>query len=87
MKRKRDVLLHKVGDEDLLVPLGSKIVDLNGFLILNATGSYVWEQLAEDRSVADLATVVSDRFDVDRDCALRDVQTFVDELTRFALLE
>jgi len=86
MKRKDDLLMHTVGGENLLVPLGSRVMDLNGMVILNNTGRFIWTLLAEERSVDDLATAVAERFDVDLECAAADVRSFVDELARMGVL-
>ena len=87
MRRKNDFMLQEVAGQDLLVPLGPRIVDLNGIVALNGTGSYVWELLAEDRTVDHLATAVSNRFDVDPERARSDVQIFLNEIGRLGLLE
>ncbi len=87
MKRKSDFMMQNVGGENLLVPLGSQVVDMNGLVTLNATGRCVWELLAQDRSVDELAAAVTERFDVDRERARADVQTFLDEIARMGLLE
>lgn len=80
-------MLQSVGGENMLVPLGSQVVDTNGMVILNSTGRYVWELLAEDRSVDELATAVVERFDVDRERARADVQAFLDDITHIGLVE
>ncbi len=85
MKRKDDVLLRNVGGQDLLVPLGAKVVDMNGMVVLNPTGRFIWELLAEDRSLEDLVTAMVDRFDVDRERAHVDIQVFLNEITRWGL--
>jgi hypothetical protein len=82
MRRKDDFLLQNVGGQDLLVPLGSRVLDMNGMVVLNPTGRYIWELLAEDRSLEDLVTAVVDRFDVGTERAGADVRAFVDDLSR-----
>lgn len=82
MKRKDDLLLENVGGQDLLIPLGSKVLDMNGMVVLNPTGRFIWELLAEDRSLEDLVTAVVDRFEVGTDRAGADVRAFVDDLSR-----
>lgn len=87
MKRKANFLLKNVGGENLIVPLGSQVVDMNGIVVLNATGCCIWEFIADDRSVEELAAAVVERFDVDHARARADVQTFLDEIARLGLLE
>jgi len=87
VKRKADFLMQRVGGEHLLVPLGAQVMDLNGLLTLNATAAWVWEQMAEERSLDELAAAVAERFGVANETARADVQIFVDEITRLGLLE
>jgi len=87
MKRSEDFLLRSVGGQDLLVPLGPRVLDMNVLLTLNATGRYVWELLAEDRSEESLVSQVVDRFDIGEDTARADVRVFLADLERLGLLK
>lgn len=87
MKRKDDFSLENVGGQDLLIPLGSKVLDLNGLIVLNATGRYIWELLAEDRSLDELVTAVTERFDVDAGQARTDTAAFVEDLGQKGWIE
>lgn len=87
MKRKADFMMQNVGGENLLVPLGAQVMDLNGLITLNDTAAYVWERLAEERTLDELAAAVAKRFDVALEIARADVQTFVDEIAKIGLLE
>ena len=87
MKRKSDFMMQNVAGENLLVPLGAQVMDLNGLFTLNDTAACVWELLAEERTLAELASAVAERFDVTPEIARADVQTFVDEIARMGLLE
>ena len=87
MKRKADFMMQNVGGENLLVPLGAQVMDLNGLITLNDTAACVWELLAEERPLDELTAAVAERFDVAAGIARDDVQTFVDEITRLGLLE
>lgn len=87
MKRKNDFIMQDVGGENLLVPLGAQVMDLNGLITLNDTAACVWELLAAERSLDELTAAVAERFDVDHETACADVQTFVDEIAKMGLLE
>ena len=82
MKRKDDLLLENVGGQDLLIPLGSRVLDLNGMVVLNSTGSYIWELLAEERSLEELVAAVVEEFEVGPDRAGVDVRAFIDDLAQ-----
>jgi hypothetical protein len=87
MKRKSDFIMQNVGGENLLVPLGAQVMNLNGLITLNDTAACVWELLAEDHTVDELATAVAECFDVTTEIARMDVQHFMDEIAKIGLLE
>jgi len=86
MRHKENFLLQNVGGENLLVPLGSEVMDINGIVTLNQTAAYIWGLLDENRSEEDLAIAVSGHFAVDREQALADVRLFIEELGRKGML-
>jgi hypothetical protein len=87
MKRKDDFMLQNVGGQGILVPLGAQVMDTNALITLNPTGRYVWELMAEDCSIDELAAAVAEKFDVELDRARVDVQAFLDEITSMGLVE
>ena len=87
MKRKADFIMQNIGGENLLVPLGAQVMDLNGLITLNDTAACVWELLAQERTADELTAAVAERFDVTPEHAHADVQTFVDEIAKMGLIE
>ena len=77
MKRLDDFVMQDVAGENLLVPIAARVMDLNGLITLNATGAFVWELLAQERTVDELADAVAERFEVDSADACADVQAFL----------
>ena len=86
MKRKEEYLMQNLGGEYILVPLGAEVVNLNGIIVLNNTGRFIWEQLAKDRSAEELVTAVRERFDADTERANADVKAFLDDITHRGLV-
>ena len=87
MKRKDDLMLQKVGGQALLIPLGAKVLDMNGMVVLNTTGSFIWELLEQERSFDELVRAVVERFEVEADRAGADVRVFIDDLYRQGWIE
>jgi len=57
------------------------------FLVLNGTGSYLWERLSEPQSADDLARAVCGRFSgVQWATALQDVNQILEELVSHDLV-
>ncbi len=61
-------------------------VDSGVAVRLNATGAWIWGQLEEPRSVADLAGGLAARFEIAESRALDDVIAFAREMIRRELL-
>ncbi len=87
MKKTNGVLQREIGGECILVPIGARVIDLNGLITLNATGRWVWDHLDEAHSLDDLAASLSARYAVERAQAHRDVDEFVTQLTVLGLVE
>jgi len=87
MKRKDDLVMRSIGGDSLLVPTGARVLELHGMVLLNSTGRCMWELLAQERSVDELAATIAERFDVDELRAHADVQSFVVEMAQMGLLE
>jgi hypothetical protein len=70
-------------DDELILfdPLSSK------FLVLNATGSYLWERLSELQTPDDLARAVCGRFSgIEMANALRDVTEILEQMVSHELV-
>lgn len=87
MKRKNDFIMENVGGEYLLVPLGAQVMDMNGIITLNDSGSYLWELLEEERTADELAAAVAERFDTTPARARADVDTFLNQIGELGVLE
>jgi hypothetical protein len=87
MRRKSGFALRKAGEVNIVVPLGQKVLDLNGVITLNETGAFIWELLGEERSLDELVEAVSQEFDVEPDQARKDIEDFLEDLRKFDMLE
>jgi predicted TPR repeat methyltransferase len=87
MKRKDDFLLQTVGGRHLLIPIGARVMDMNGLVALNATATHMWQLLEERHTLDELVAAQVARFDVDEETARFDVCAFVDVISEIGLLE
>jgi len=87
MKRKDDFVMRNVGGENLLVPLGAQVMDMNAIITLNTTSGYIWSLLDQDRSIDELSTAVAERFEVDPARARADIEKFLTEIADLGLLQ
>jgi hypothetical protein len=86
--RARDKLvLRTVAGSHVLVPIGERVVDFGGLVVLNETGRFLWERLVGGCGAAELADGLTESFEVPPDEAARDVAAFLAELSAKGLLE
>ncbi len=70
------------------LPEESVLLDVDSGIAvrLNATGTWIWDQLDEPRGVAELARGLAGRFEIAESRALDDVIAFAREMARRELL-
>lgn len=66
-----------VGNEMILVPMRNNVSDMSDMFTLNEVASFIWEQIDEHNSEADIATAVANEFAIDEETARNDVDTFI----------
>jgi hypothetical protein len=81
LRRTERAVYGDVPGETVLLDLDADIA-----LRLNSTGAWIWEQLEQPQSVAQLARGLAERFEIDEGRALDDVVAFAREMTRRDLL-
>lgn len=86
MKVRDGFILRNMGENHLVVPVGSATVDFRCIITLNGSGSFLWEQLQNEKTEDDLVKALLDEYDVAEDIAARDVAAFIEDLRKADLL-
>ncbi len=86
MKLKHEFVVREVAGETLLVPVGLSTLSLNGMLVLNECGRFLWQQLPKAESEADLVNALLEEYEVERETAAQDVEEFLDSLWKLGIL-
>lgn len=87
MKIKKDFILRKMNEMNLVVAVGNAVKEFNGYISLNETGCFLWEKLSTGASEKDLIDALLAEYDVSEEIATKDVKTFIDTLDKNNLLE
>jgi hypothetical protein len=71
-----------------VVPVRSGVGDLSSIYTFNAVATLIWEQLCNPgkKTVAELATNIQEKFEVEEAQALKDVTDFLNELCQAGLV-
>jgi hypothetical protein len=85
--RSPSIVTRKTGSEYVLVPVANNIADMNSVYTLNETGAFLWELIDGERSVGDLAEALVNEYDIDRDTAISDVISFIDNMSKYLIIK
>lgn len=73
--------IHRtVAGNDVLISVGGNIANFNGYIQLNETAAFLWEQLKEPKTADELIKALTGEFDVTAEQASADVEEFLNEL-------
>jgi hypothetical protein len=79
-KMKSGFVAREVGNELILVPLTGNVAQMNALFTLNDTAKFIWENINENNSSADLVNLMTEEFSIDRETAEKDIKLFLDKL-------
>lgn len=85
MKIKQGFILHRIGDDYIIMQDGSSNVDFSKVISLNQTSAMLWQEI--ENKEFDTDSVTEGRYDVDNESARRDAQKFIDSLDREGIIE
>ena len=88
MKIKNGFILRKVSEAYIVIATGEAAESFNGMITLNETGALLWEKLSDgcDGKEA-LVDALLAEYDVARELAAKDVDTFVAKVEAAGILE
>ncbi len=86
MKLKDNLTIRKIGDEYMIVSESGSGLDYTRVISLNKSAAYlVQEVLQKEFTQEEWATLLVDKYDVDKDTAKADVQALIDKLKKEGL--
>lgn len=84
---KKDMILRKIGADNILVSFGNSLKDNNGLFMLTESACFLWEHIPECQSVQELAMKLFNEYDVTEEQALSDTEEFIDKLVEFDIID
>ena len=82
-----EVVTRRTGNEYVLVPIANNIADMNSVYTLNETGAFIWDHINGERSVAELIDAVTTEYDIDDETAKEDVFSFIDNMSKYLIMD
>ena len=87
MKIKKGFIIRKVGDENIVVPVGEASKNFHGMVKLNESGAFLWKFFTENHTEEEAVDALLSEYDVEKDVAARDVKGFVEVLMKNSFAE
>lgn len=87
MKVKDDFVLRRVGEQNVVIPVGEASLHFNGFIELNDSAASIWCQLLDDRTIDEVTAALLEEYDISEELARTSVCDFVKQLEEANLLE
>lgn len=82
-----DVVIRRVGEESVVVPVRNRVGDLDSIFTLNEVASRIWDLLDGKRPVDAIVETICDEFEVTPDVAVSDVRDLLVSLEQAHLVE
>jgi len=81
MKIKENLILRRIGREYIVIVPDKDTVDLTEVYTLNETSAWIWEQFKnKEFTIEDVANLVQQKYEVDQEIAMQDIQNFLNVL-------
>ena len=89
MKLKSDFILHTVGGEHVVMPVGERTQEFHGMIRLNESGAFIWERMTEQGTftIESLVAALLEHYDVTDSVAAATVEKFIASLTDAGIVE
>lgn len=80
MKIKKGFVVRRVGDENIVVPVGKASKTFHGMIKLNETGNFLWSFFQKEHSKEEAVAALLSEYEVFEETAKADVDSFAEIL-------
>ena len=87
MKKKEQFIVRTVMDHHVLMPFGETVNRFSGMILTTETGAFIWEHIEEVSSAEEMASLLTQEFEVSYEEALADVTALFDNFKQAGWIE
>jgi hypothetical protein len=77
---------RRVAGETIIVPVSSRVGDLDAIYTLNEVGSRIWSLVESSKSIEEIVAALCDEYEAPRDQITHDVAELIEELQANGLI-
>ena len=77
MKLDEGFLIRDIAGEDVLVPIGSKVIDFKGLITLTPVGGFIYRLLEDRKEQSEIVDLIISEYEIDRETAENDLTEFL----------
>lgn len=79
MKLKDDLVLRKVADQYVIVPVGKRVQEVTSIVYISSSAAYLWDFMKDNEfEVDDLVKMIMEHYDgVNEEVARKDVESYI----------
>ncbi len=82
IKTKKNYILQKIGEEYMVIPVGTAAEQFRGMLTLNESAAFYWRELEKGTTFDSLAVLAMERFeDADEETVKKDIMEFLKDIS------
>lgn len=78
-KSKSDYLMRNIAGDNVLIKTMNNDFGNTNVFVFNDSGAFLWQNLSEKRSRAQLVTLLTDKYDIEQTQAEMDVDAFLNK--------
>lgn len=88
MKKRTDVVIQKINNEYMIVPVVDGAVQMGQVYCISDTGAFIWDSMLDDQEmeVGELVSLVAQKYNVQEDVVKEDVIAFLVDLKEHNLI-
>lgn len=73
-------IYRKIADSDVLISVGENIADFNGYVQLNESAAFLWNELQQPKTMDQLEQALQKKYDLSYEKTVEDVIDFLNQL-------
>jgi len=87
MKIKEGFLLREIAGTYIVVPIGERVIDFKGMMVLNSVSADVWGFLSEHRNYDEVIEYILGMYEVDRQTVENDLNDLFRQMEANGVIE